>query len=93
MTDPSTTPGGGSAEPTTGDVPAEGLGLCGWCGEPAVDQVIVVPGRKNRKLAPVCAAHQKKFLKAGQRTLESEVDRKLEAERKRKTWKGRQQWR
>jgi hypothetical protein len=58
-----------------------------------VTEVIVVPGRKRKKTAPVCEQHAEKFERRGQMTTRLEVDRKLEAERKRSQWKARRPWR
>ncbi len=59
---------------------------CGWCGEPAVTRVITRPGRKLKRTAPVCETHAKKFEAQGQMTTRLEVEKKLEAERKRSNW-------
>lgn len=71
---------------------AESLGPCQWCGDEGVTHIIVVPGRKNKKLAVVCEVHATRFERAGQMTTRLEVERKLEADVKRSKWKGRQQW-
>lgn len=67
------------------------MSVCGWCPEPAVTEVITVPGRKNRKTTPVCEAHAQDFEKRGVLTVRVELDQKLERSRKRSQWKGRQQ--
>lgn len=69
------------------------LGPCGWCGEPAVTLVVVVPGRARKKYAPVCEEHAVKFEREGQMTQRLEVEKKIEADRKRSQWKARRAWR
>lgn len=61
----------------------QNLGPCAWCGKPAVDQVIVRPGRKLRKTALVCKRHRKQFVAQGADTIEHELHRKMESARKR----------
>lgn len=60
---------------------------CGWCGAPAVTDVITVPGRKNRKTAPVCADHATRFEEAGQMTLRLEFDLKQQRSERSRQWK------
>lgn len=59
---------------------------CAWCGEPAVTDVIVVPGRVKRKTAPVCEAHATEFEERGQMTVRVEVDQKMRRARKKSEW-------
>jgi hypothetical protein len=49
---------------------------CGWCGAPAVTDVITVPGRAGgkRRTAPVCESHAQKFEFEGQSTTRAEMD-------------------
>ncbi len=69
------------------------LGPCQWCGEQGVTHVIVVPGRKNKRLAVVCESHAQDFESRGQLTTRLEVDRKIETERKNRQWKATRVWR
>ena len=67
---------------------------CAWCGAPSIDELIIQTGTKNRKTAPVCRDHAREFEARGLDTLRTVVERKLEAERKRREWKQRnQRWR
>lgn len=67
---------------------------CAWCGKPSVTSVITRPGRKLRRTAPVCEKHAKKFEDDGVMTTRLEVDKKMEAERKRGTWlRSNRRWR
>lgn len=59
---------------------------CGWCNEPAVTEVIVVPGRKKRKTAPVCEAHAQEFEERGVLTTRVEIDQKLRAAARKSDW-------
>ena len=59
---------------------------CGWCGEPAVTEVITRPGRSKKQTAPVCEAHARDFEERGIKTTRLELDEKLERERKRSAW-------
>ena len=59
---------------------------CGWCDQPSVDEVITVPGRKNRRAAPVCAEHKKAFIEAGQTTVLHELEVKESKAENRPTW-------
>lgn len=59
---------------------------CGWCDEPAVTDLIIVRGRKNRRTAPVCEAHAVSFERAGQMTVRLEVEQKAEKDLARKQW-------
>lgn len=78
-----------------GDVslPGASLGTCTWCDKPAVEQLIVTPGRKNRKLAPVCREHMEKYERQGLETVGTETERKAQAALKRAAWRRNQNWR
>lgn len=69
------------------------LGACGWCGEPSITEVIVVPGRKRKKKAPACEKHAARFERQGQMTTRLEVQQKMEADRKRSQWNRTKVWR
>lgn len=60
---------------------------CGWCDQPASTEVITAPGRKKRKTAPVCEEHAADFERRGIPTVRSELDERLERERKRGQWR------
>lgn len=66
------------------------LGMCGWCDQPAVTHVIVVKGRKNRKVAPVCETHASEFEARGQLTVRVEVDEKVRRDYEKSRWKATQ---
>lgn len=68
------------------------LGTCTWCERPATEQLIVEPGRKHRKIAPVCDAHAREYEQRGLETVGTETERKAQAALKRAAWKRNQQW-
>lgn len=59
------------------------LDPCAWCGDVAVTEVVVVPGRKNKRYQPVCEEHAADFERRGQMTRRIEQDQlsKREADR------------
>jgi hypothetical protein len=59
------------------------LDPCAWCGEPAITEVLVVRGRKNRRTKPVCLAHAVQFETQGQITTRIETDQLAKREAKR----------
>lgn len=66
---------------------------CYWCEAPATEQLIVVPGRKNRKVVPVCDAHAQHYERQGRETVSTETERKAQAALKRAAWRRNQGWR
>lgn len=70
------------------------LGTCGWCNLPAVTHVITRPGRKTRKVAPVCEQHAAEFEARGQMTIRLETDLKVRRDYEKSRWKASQRpWR
>lgn len=72
---------------------SEAVPRCAWCGKEAVTNVVTRRGRKLRKTAPVCEEHAQDFEQREIATTRSEVDSKLEAQRKQAQRKARQAWR
>lgn len=66
---------------------------CSWCGGEYATDVVVVPGRKNRKIEPVCEKHAQQFEKHGGKTTRIEDAERQERERKKRTWGGGRKWR
>jgi hypothetical protein len=62
------------------------LGPCAWCGEPSVTHLIIVPGKKKRKLAVVCEEHAARFEAQGQMTTRREVELQLERDLNKSHW-------
>jgi hypothetical protein len=67
--------------------PENQLPPCGWCGDPSITEVITVPGRKNRKTAPVCRVHAEKFEREGQITTRLEVETKTQRQQRSAEWR------
>lgn len=67
------------ADPAEQQPAKEDLGTCGWCSEPATTRLYVVgkKGAKNRKTAPVCDEHERRFLDQGATSERSEMEAKL----------------
>lgn len=60
---------------------------CGWCGEPAVTQVVTRTGRIHRKTAHVCERHAIQFEEQGLMTTRLEASNMLEINKPKKQWK------
>lgn len=73
------------ADPAEPQAPqTEGLGECAWCGEPAIT-MLFTEGSKNarrRKKAPVCGAHERRFLEQGATSERSEFQEQYQKGRK-----------
>ena len=67
--------------------------VCGWCGDPAVTEVVTRPGRSKKQTAPVCEAHAKDFEARGIKTTRVEFEEKRERDRKRSAWLSNRAWR
>jgi hypothetical protein len=66
--------------------------VCAWCGKEAVTEVVVRPGRSQRKTAPVCEAHAEDFERRGMTTVRVEASNKIMSEVKRNEWLRRYRW-
>jgi hypothetical protein len=65
---------------------------CTWCGEPSVTEVVIRPGHRLKKTAPVCERHAADFESRGVMTVRVEVSNRLMSEEKRNEWVRKHRW-